>query len=74
MPQADLDQICSAPPPVLPGGPGSLAHSSGNAASAMAASSSLAVAGVRHRGLVQRKLTPAEAAAKISRATPLTGS
>ncbi len=74
MPQADLDQICSAPPPVLAGGPGSVGNARGNTASAMAASSSFAVASPQPRGLVQRKLTPAEAAVKIRAATPLTGS
>jgi hypothetical protein len=76
MPQSDLDQICSAPPPVLPGGSNSLAQAKGATASAaMAAPAGFAVAAPKQqRGIVQRKLTPAEAAAKTSGARPLTGS
>ncbi|HXC23246.1 MAG TPA: hypothetical protein VNU28_01565 [Solirubrobacteraceae bacterium] len=75
MAQSDLDQICSAPPPVLPGGANSLALARGATPSAMSATAGFAtVAPKQQRGIVQRKLTPAEAAAKISNAKPLTGS
>ena len=76
MPKADLDQICSAPPPTLPNGqPQSLAQASGaTSAFAMPAGKNLAAVAPKQHGIVQHKLTPAEAAAKVRGLQPLTGS
>lgn len=74
MPKADLDQICAAPPPVLPTGQGASFAQAQGAASALAMPSTMGVVAAKPRGIVQRKLTPAEAAAKTRGLAPIPGS
>jgi hypothetical protein len=79
MPQADLDQICNSAPPVLPNGPppslaqgqSAMAQGATNGMAMPAAASVSKVAKAqKQRGLVQRKLTPAEAEAKTKGLQP----
>ncbi len=73
MQKADMDVICAAAPAPLPGGPGSYAQAE-SATAALAMPGGQGGVASKRRGIVQRKLTPAEAAAKTRGLAPITGS